>query len=126
MEGATLSKRTNARISHRRSTGAASPEGGGGGGRETTHSLNSTRIRSIWSTESLLMSATRLRNTCFPMQLFPTNFFDILIGSQFKSFERKLRKVVPSVSGRSPDLNSLMRRLAYASSSVVHLPRRSG
>ena len=72
------------------------------------------------------MSATRLRNTCFPMQLFPTNFFDILIGSQFNSFERKFRKVVPSVSGRSPDLNSLIRRLAYASSSVVHLPRRSG
>jgi hypothetical protein len=72
------------------------------------------------------MSATRLRNTCFPMQLFPTNFFDILIGSQFKSFERKFRKVVPSVSGRSPDLNSLIRRLAYASSSAVHLPRRSG
>lgn len=119
-----MSNRTNARLSHRHSTGAAS--GGRGVGRETTHSLNSTRIRSIWSTESLLMSTTRLRNTCFPMQLFPTNFFDILIGSQFNSFERKFRKVVPSVSGRSPDLNSLIRRLAYASSSVVHLPRRSG
>ncbi len=72
------------------------------------------------------MSATRLRNTCFPMQLFPTNFFDILIGSQFRSFERKFRSVVPSVRGRSPDLNSLIRRLAYASSSAVHFPRRRG
>ena len=60
------------------------------------------------------------------MQLFPTNFFDILIGSQFSNFDKKLRNVVPSVNGSSPDLNSLIRRLAYASSSVVHFPRRRG
>jgi len=30
------------------------------------------------------------------------------------------------VSGNKPALNSRMRRLAYASSSGVHLPRRSG
>lgn len=57
------------------------------------------------------------------MQLVPTNFFEIRIGSQFRSFERNVRSVVPSVNGRRPDLNSWMSRFAYSSSSGVHLPR---
>ena len=58
------------------------------------------------------------------MQFPPTNFLDILIGSQFNSFDRKVRKVVPSVSGKSPILNSDISLLAYDSSSPVHFPRR--
>src|SRR5210317_1925927 len=73
-----------------------------------------------------LISATLLRNTCFPIQLFPTNFLDMRIGSQFNNLERKFRNVVPSVNGSRPLLNSLISRLAYASSSVVHLPLRNG
>ena len=72
------------------------------------------------------MSAVLLRKTCFPIHLLPTNFFDILIGSQFNNLDKKVRNVVPSVKGKSPPLNSSISRCAYASSSAVHLPRRSG
>jgi hypothetical protein len=57
--------------------------------------------------------------------LLPTNFFEILIGSQFSSLDKNVRNVVPSVNGNNPALNSSIRRLAYASSSGVHFPRRS-
>ena len=73
-----------------------------------------------------MISAVLLRNTCFPIQLLPTNFFEIRMGSQLSSFERKVRSVVPSVRGKRPALNSCMSRLAYPSSSVVHFPRRRG
>ena len=92
----------------------------------TTYSLNSHRIRSNCSSLNLLTSATLRLNTCFPIQLFPTNFFDIRMGSQFNNLDRNARSVVPSVNGSNPDLNSFISRVAYASSSVVHFPRRSG
>mmetsp|Transcript_26255 Transcript_26255/g.73293 ORF Transcript_26255/g.73293 Transcript_26255/m.73293 type:complete len:303 (-) Transcript_26255:237-1145(-) len=87
---------------------------------------SSARLCWICSGVSRFKSAVRLRKTCFPMQLLPTNFFEILMGSQLSNFERKVRRVVPSVSGSKPALNSWMRRLAYASSSGVHLPLRNG
>ena len=46
------------------------------------------------------------------------------MGSQFNNLDKKLRRVVPSVNGSNPDLKRLMRRVAYSSSSGVHLPRR--
>jgi len=36
------------------------------------------------------------------MQFPPTNFLEMRIGSQFRSLDRKVRRVVPSVSGRRP------------------------
>lgn len=59
----------------------------------------------------------------FPIQFPPTNFLDIRIGSQFSSLDKKVRKVVPSVNGSSPILNSEINLFAYDSSSPVHLPR---
>lgn len=59
------------------------------------------------------------------MQLSPTNFFDIRIGSQLSTLDRKVRNVVPSMRGSVPTLNSVISRLEYASSSSVHCPRRS-
>ena len=91
-----------------------------------TYSLNSHRIRSNCSSLNRPTSATRRLNTCLPIQLIPTNFLDIRIGSQFNNLDKNARNVVPSVNGSKPDLNSLISRVAYASSSVVHLPRRSG
>mmetsp|Transcript_3578 Transcript_3578/g.5490 ORF Transcript_3578/g.5490 Transcript_3578/m.5490 type:complete len:346 (-) Transcript_3578:816-1853(-) len=75
-------------------------------------SLSSILVCCICSVVMRLISATLLRKTCFPIQLFPTNFLDIRIGSQFNSLERKFRNVVPSVNGSKPLLNSPMRRLA--------------
>ena len=89
-------------------------------------SLNSPLDCWICSGVNRLISAVRLRNTCLPIQLLPTNFLEMRIGSQLRSLDRKVRRVVPSVNGRRPDLNSWMSRLAYASSSGVHLPRRRG
>lgn len=91
-----------------------------------TYSLSSARLCWICSGVKRFMSAFRRRKTCFPMQLLPTNFLEMRMGSQLSSLLRKVRSVVPSVKGNSPALNSWMRRLAYASSSAVHLPRRRG
>lgn len=44
--------------------------------------------------------------TCFPMQLVPTNFLDIRMGSQFSIMLRNVLSVVPSVKGSKPALNS--------------------
>jgi hypothetical protein len=41
-------------------------------------------------------------NTCLPMQFPPTNFLEMRIGSQFSSLDKKVRSVVPSVSGKRP------------------------
>jgi len=46
------------------------------------------------------------------MQFDPTNFLDMRIGSQLRSLERNVRRVVPSVRGRRPALNSWIRRFA--------------
>ena len=48
------------------------------------------------------------------------------MGSQLSNFDKKVRRVVPSVKNSRPALNSWMSRLAYASSSGVHFPRRRG
>lgn len=91
-----------------------------------THSLSSARLCWICSVVRRLISAVLRLNTCFPIQLLPTNFFEILIGSQLSNFDKNVRSVVPSVKGKRPALNSIMRRFAYASSSGVHFPLRKG
>ena len=50
---------------------------------------------------------------CFPIQFEPTNFFDILIGSQLSMMLRKFLRVVPSVRGNSPALNSWINLFFY-------------
>ena len=49
---------------------------------------------------AVIQDITRLLfwyGTCtLPMQLLPTNFFEILIGSQFKSFDKNVLSVTPS------------------------------
>ena len=56
------------------------------------------------------------------MQFPPTNFLDIRMGSQFKSLDKNVLNVVPSVSGNNPILNSEINLFAYDSSSAVHFP----
>ena len=69
-------------------------------------SLSSARDCWICSGVRRFKSAVRRRKTCLPMQLEPTNFLLMRIGSQLSSLERKVRRVVPSVKGNKPALNS--------------------
>ncbi len=43
-----------------------------------------------------------LAGATFPMQFEPTNFFEMRMGSQFRSLLKKVRRVVPSVNGSKP------------------------
>lgn len=63
-----------------------------------THTARNSR-KSCWDMSmKMAFSAVRTRGTkvLFPMELFPVYFLVILIGSQFRTFESRVRKVVPS------------------------------
>lgn len=62
---------------------------------------------------------------CFPMQFEPTNFLEILIGSQLSMMLRKVRSVVPSVRGSSPALNSWINLSVYNNKRTREI-RKSG
>ncbi len=54
-----------------------------------THSLNSKAVCLICSGVNRLISVPLLRKTCFPIQLFPTNFFDIAIQQLGKKISQR-------------------------------------
>ena len=100
-------------------------------------SASSNRERLMSSGDRRSMSCCRRRNTCLPMQLLPTNFFEMRIGSQFKSLLRNVRSLLGfkrKVKGsrravrerQEPVLELLFGRLLGTKATHVDQPVRVG